>query len=155
MGQGSGEETEVASSSEDVERPVAPMAHMDGTRHPFPGDQPLSFLRQTAFPAHRSARSMTAPTAGLADASTPFASPASLVSSTALAEPSLQGGRAGSLLITTLTGAPKQRFLVPLSLQTILQAPKLPSLPPLGMPQPYRHPRGNGGYFFHVWYSPD
>lgn len=155
MGQGSGEKTEVAPPSEDMERVVAPMACMDGMWHPFPGDQPLSFLRQTVFPAHPSARTMTAPTAGLAAASTPFASPTSLVSPTALAEPGLQGGRLGSLLITTLAGAPKQRLLVPLSLQTIPQAPKLPSLPPLGVPQPYGYPEGMGAVFFHVWYSPN
>lgn len=69
---------------------------MDGTWHPFPGDQPLSSLRQTAFPAHHSARSTTAPTGGHADASTPFASPTSLVSPTASAKPGLQGWGAGS-----------------------------------------------------------
>lgn len=70
---------------------------LDGTWHPFPGDQPLSSLRQTAFPAHHSARNMTAPTDGHADASTPFASPTSLVSPTASAELALQGWGAGSL----------------------------------------------------------
>lgn len=119
-----------------------------GCGTPFPGDQPLSFLRQTAFPAHPSVRSMTAPTAGLGAASTPCASPTSPVSPTAPTEPGLQGGRVGSPLITTLAGAPKQRLLVPLSLQTIPQAPKLPSLPFLGMPQPYRHPEGMGAVFF-------
>lgn len=64
------------------------MTPMGGTWHPCPGDQPLSSLRQTAFPARRSARSTTARTGGHADASTPSASPTSPVSPSASAQPS-------------------------------------------------------------------
>lgn len=86
-GKGCGPHAEVFSPSEDMERAVAPMAHMDGTWPPFPGDQPLSFLRQTAFPARPSARTMSAPTAGLGAANAPCASPTRPVSPAAMAEP--------------------------------------------------------------------
>lgn len=52
--------------------------------------------------------------------------------------------------MTTLAGAPKRRLLVPLSLQTIPQAPQLPSLPlslPLGCPSPAGILEGMGAAF--------
>lgn len=123
---------------------------LDGTWHPCPGDQPLSSLRQTAFPAHHSVRSMTAPTGGRADASIPFASPTSLVSPTASAEPGLQGWGAGSSFNYCPSRHPKAEVTVSASIPAdqyvpTLGAPTLSSLPLLRMPQPYGHPRGDGG----------
>ena len=122
----------------------------DGSWHPCPGDQPFSSLRQTAFPDHHSARSMTAPTGGCADASIPFASPTSPVSPTASAEPGLQGQGAGSSFNDCPRRCPKAEAAVRASIPAdqyvlTLGAPMLPSLPLLRMPQPYRHPGGDGG----------
>lgn len=150
MGQGSGDETEVAASpSGDVGRAAAPMARRARRWQPFRGDQPLSFLRQTAFPAPPSARSTTAPTAGPADASAPCASPANPVSPAELAEPSLQPWDSGIITHSHPGSCPKAEVAgasVPAGTQTAF----LPSFPPIpvGCSSPYRHPEGMGAVFF-------
>lgn len=145
------------------------VAPMDGPWHPrmgrrthgwamtpCPGDQPLLSLRQTAFPAHRSARSTTAPTGACADASTPSASPTSPVSPlppspcpghprprASSAARSIGRAREWDLPFSHCPGRHPKAVLLSLYVPTLTST--LPSLLLHRMPRPYRHPRGDGG----------